>query len=859
MSSSQPFPFAIQLDISAELLADQTVAWAVDFLGKACRKAGMRLTAEPGPADAVTLNLAIDPGLGHEDYCQTRTGPRLEICSGGARGLSYALTEMAAAVDAGEADILAGAGGVHRPAVPLRGIARAFSSIDEDAPWFHDRQFWNNYLDMLACQRFNRFHLALGMQFNYGTIDRGLIDNYFAFPYPFLLDVPRYTVRVDGLDPAERAANLEAIRHIARETRRRGMQFSLGLWTHAYAFPPATRHRFPILGISDSIHAQYCAAGLSQLLAEVPEIDALTFRVHFEAGIREATQEVFWGELFAAIAAAGRPIEVDLHAKGVGEPLLEAARANGLRVSLSGKYWAEHLGLPYHQTTIRERETALPVPEGETMSALASYSRLFTRYGYADYLEEDGETAFFFRMWPGTQKLLLWGDPALAAGYGRYSTFGGAKGVEFCEPLFFKGRKNGRADGRDPYLRDELRLGREDWLKYRYTYLLWGRLLYDPETPAAVWRRQLRADYSVGAMDVETGLGALSRILPLISVVHGVGGANNIYWPELYVDLPVSAWLHSDHYDKNYEWDNSAPQNWGRVSAFDPAMFYGINDYAADLLADALGPRHTPLEVAGWIDAMVAEGERAIGALSRIGAGDPAQLSRTVIDMQVLASLGRFFASKFRAATDYALFERTGARSAIAAACDHLQQARDAYAAILPVVDGVYQSDLVFGTELSEHGHWAQRITAIDAELRVLALERQRAPGGDEAAYIAAKARHRRERHVPQGIRHDPAPFMRDAAHPIRLVAPASVTAATLFYRPVDQSQAFENCSMTAVDGGFEATIPSACTATGYPVMYYFVLELDAGLPIIWPGFAASLDNQPYFDITSVEKQKGRR
>ena len=45
------------------------------------------------------------------------------------------------------------------------------------------------------------------------------------------------------------------------------------------------------------------------------------------------------------------------------------------------------------------------------------------RYGYSDYLSEEREYGVYYRIWPGKQKILLWGDPALAAGYGRHASF----------------------------------------------------------------------------------------------------------------------------------------------------------------------------------------------------------------------------------------------------------------------------------------------------------------------------------------------------------------------------------------------------------------------------------------------------
>ncbi len=46
-------------------------------------------------------------------------------------------------------------------------------------------------------------------------------------------------------------------------------------------------------------------------------------------------------------------------------------------------------------------------------------NRKFTRDGDADTLAETRNWDVVFRIWPGTQRFLLNGDPALFAGYGR--------------------------------------------------------------------------------------------------------------------------------------------------------------------------------------------------------------------------------------------------------------------------------------------------------------------------------------------------------------------------------------------------------------------------------------------------------
>src|SRR5205085_6560541 len=136
---------------------------------------------------------------------QVREGGRTLLLASGsdARGLTYALTEVAPAVTLGDDPLTALAPArstVERPANKVRGIGRLFCSDLEDKPWYNDRGFWRRYLDLLASQRFNRFHLALGLGYDFA---RGVKDSYFYFPYPFLLAVPGYQVQAVGLPDAE--------------------------------------------------------------------------------------------------------------------------------------------------------------------------------------------------------------------------------------------------------------------------------------------------------------------------------------------------------------------------------------------------------------------------------------------------------------------------------------------------------------------------------------------------------------------------------------------------------------------------------------------------------------------------------
>lgn len=840
------------------------VAWAIEKLREIDRP-GLRLGG-PGnrPAlEIVLLDLAdtealakeglADPPNESESYSLLVTEPfvgvrRVAIAAGDERGYAYALSEVTERVRVdGLAGLPAGWGESQSPAVPVRGIQRNFSSAHEDSPWFHDRSFWTEYLDHLAAQRFNRFHLAFGMQYNYGTgwESRTATDNYLVFAYPFLLEVPGYQVRAEGISDAERDRNFEALAYIARETRRRGMSFQLGLWNHAYDFGYDSRHWYPILGIGPESHANYSADALGLLLERIPEIEGVTFRVHHEGGIHEEGHEIFWEKIFDRISKVGRPIEVDMHAKGVDQALIDAAKKPNLRPVISAKYLAEHTGLSYHQASIRQHERRpLQFPGmDKKMTGVTDGDRRFTRYGYADYLSEDRPTDVMFRMWPGTQKLLLWGDPAIASGFGRYATIGGSKGVEFCEPLTFKGRRGtGEPARRDPYVRDDLRLGVSDWRKYRYTYVLWGRLAYDPDASPEIWQRTLRSEYGSAAGDFETALSNLSRILPLVTTVHGVSGANNFYSPEMYVDLPISEWKLSMH----YAWDTPDPKTWEGVSPFDPTLFYSIGEYADDATAGQLQPKYTPLEVASWIEAMVAEGQRALSRATASASSDDPQTLRTIIDLQVLIQLGHFFAGKFNSAVQYALFRRTGNTKLLEEAIGILEAAHAAYAGIAKVVQGVYQDDLAFGVGISDRGTWSDRIMGMREDLHLLKRELERAPKKTEGEVVSEPER-RKERWIADAsFEHVPS-FDRGAALEVRLVtADSAIARAVLHYRHLNQSEDYETAEMERVSDGFAAVLPSSYTTAAFPLVYFAEVHTDGDHPVFVPAFNETLSNQPY-------------
>jgi hypothetical protein len=834
---------------------DPTARWAVEHLMEVLTRRGIAVVRQPVgrgvPGEPLRISLALGgsgaPGA-PESFTVSRPADRprtIAVTGADGRGLAYAVLDLAdtAALAADPLDALTRttpASGV--PATPVRSVSRIFVSDVEDTPWFHDRSFWTEYLTELATHRINRLQLAFGMQYNY-SYDLNVRDNYLCFAYPFLVDVPGYDVRAGGVSDEERARNLATLQWVSAEAKRRGLHFQLGLWNHAYEMPESPNPRYPITGVTPENHAEYASAGLEALLRACPAIDGLTLRVHYEGGVPEPGHD-FWRTVMGAVSRVGRPLEIDMHAKGVDAGLVDVARGSGASVVVSAKYWAEHLGLPYHQVSVRSLEEATKEP-GTGLKSITRHQRRFTRYGYGDFLREDRDHGLLFRIWPGSQRVLLWGDPLLAAGFGRLSTIGGALGAELCEPLSFKGRKtSGEAGGRDPYADPDLRLPGDPWTKYRYTYRLWGRLLYDPDADPASWRRFLQHEFGAAAADVEAALGAASRVLPLVTVAHGPSASNNYYWPEMYVPMPLAGGASSWH----YHFDTPEPGTLGAASPFDPGLFDRIDDHADDLLAGRRSGRYGPADVAARLERLADDAERALRqAVAASPDPAPPVFRRMAVDVTAQVGLGRFYAGVLRAGLAYALHQRTKDVQYLSDAVGAYRAARDAFAAVVDVTTGVYRPDLTFGDRVAEHGHWADRLPAIEDDLAALEkeLEAALAAAPPDAAPVPVPAIHATDR---PGLRHTPPTAFRPGTEVVLTAALDGPFdgVVELHYRHLNQGEHHRTVELTGEGGQLRAAVPADYTDSPYPLMYFFVLRHSGGDAWIVPGLDETLANQPY-------------
>ena len=785
----------------------------------------------------------------------------LMACGSDVRGLVYALLELADRAQLAP-DPLDDFKGIKRvvqqPANSIRSIARLFASDIEDKAWFNDRSFWDNYLTELAANRFNRFNLTLGLGYDFTTDIR---DAYFHFSYPFLVSPPGYNVRAVSLPDEERERNLEMLRFISEETIRRGMDFQLGLWTHAYKWTESPDANYVIEGLTPETHAAYCRESLTMLLKACPAISGVTLRIHGESGVAEGSYE-FWGEIFRGAAGAGRRVRLDLHAKGIDQQMIDLAVQTGLPVTVSPKFWAEHMGLGYMQGAIRPQEMPPRELNDKGFFAKSSGSRRFLRYGYGDLMAEDRKYGVLHRIWPGTQRLLLWGDPEMAAAYGRASSFCGSVGVEWCEPLSFKGRKgSGLSGGRNAYADGSLRPA-YDFEKFRYSYRVWGRCIYDPNCAPEEWRRYLATAFGPAVTDMEKALAQASRILLLFTTAHCPSAANNNYWPEMYTNMPIVNASRGHPYS-----DTLSPKRFGAVSPLDPEFFLRVDDYATNLVRGETSVKFSPVAVASILESLGADARVALArAQTKCRYSQDPEFRRWAADIAILCGLGDSFGAKLRAATLFAVYEQTKYGEVLKAAIQTYQKARASWAGFAGPAQQVYREDVTFGPGKFQRGHWADRLAAIDADIKDMeeALAAMMASsslksylGSDQPAALVkailsnsvptAATLPARFHMPPLSIVHGRPLALEVSLSGAHVKAPSVI----LHYRHVNQSEVWQISEMNGKGLVFRASVPAAYIDSPFPLQYYFEVR-DGAHAWSYPGLEVVPKRQPYFVVKVV-------
>ncbi len=659
------------------------------------------LAGGAGPAAKLHKELKVPAPQGAESLVvrRVRWKPKgaLLVSGGGDRGLMYALLDVAGRVGwaADAADPLSEVtDAAETPAVAERALSKYTMHRAHFESTFHDPRYWRRYLDMLAECRFNTFVLIFGYE-NGG---------YFAPPYPYFFDVEGFDdVRVVGLTQARQRRNLDALNRLIRMAHDRGLSFTAGIWDHIYrggVQGPTAHARKPtdglVWGVTPENLVPYTKAALRKFLKLVGDLDAVQFRMHGESGLKPQEMRTFWPDVYRIVNDARPGIRFDARAKNFPDSLIDQAVEMGLNVRITTKYWAEQMGLPFHPTHINRQN---------------QHDR---RHGYADLLRYPRRYKMHWRLWSGgTTRVLLWGDSDYVRRFAESTHLYDGEGFEVNEPLATKMQDHPHDEEPFDLLAARYRYCDWEFERYWFFFRLFGRIGYNPDAPPEVWRREFETRFGKGAAPfVERGIQRASRVLPRIvaCVFPYRCFPTTRGWPELQprgADLP----------------------SYAKADVSDTEQFLTVYEAAKLHVAGKDSPKTSPQETSRWFARTAAYVLNQVAeAEKRIGGNRNREFDSTMVDLRILANLGRFHSRRLLAALDWASFELAGDLHAFDDAIRREAGAIEAWEAVVAAAGDVYHDDLKFGRRgAGLSGHWKGVLAGLKKSLADLRRKRRSA------------------------------------------------------------------------------------------------------------------------------------
>ncbi len=196
------------------------------------------------------------------------------------------------------------------------------------------------------------------------------------------------------------------------------------------------------------------------------------------------------------------------------------------------------------------------------------------------------------------------------------------------------------------------------------SFVLWGRLAYDPDLPAATFERLITARFPGAATARLTAAWAdASKTFPYIT---------RFFWGDIDIKWFPEACRRRDGF--------YTVRNFIEGGTMPGAGVLNIMEWRKGLLAKQMPQGVTPLEIASTLDANANKALKALPELRRATvtpAASAREYTATLGDIEAMSHLGLYYAAKIRGACDLALFDKTGDAKQQASAVKHLEAGLD--------------------------------------------------------------------------------------------------------------------------------------------------------------------------------------
>lgn len=648
-------PAAASAANRVELSSDRTVP-ALAFAAAEIERAAA--LAPAGAPLVVSLEIERAAGPDPQAYRIERAAPdRVRVVGAGASGAMYGGLDIAEALRTGTVGALKTSD--HKPHIAKRGIKfnipldlRTPSYTDSsdaaqaNIPEMWDRDFWTRFLDAMARHRYNV--LSLWSLHPFPSLVKVP-----EFPEVALNDVWRTRAKLDdsfhfhGSDMVRpnMLADYEVVKRITidekiefwrwvmRQAADRGVQLYVFTW-NVFTFGAEGKH-----GITNDMGNE-------------------TTKKYFRASVREMVKTYPLLAGMGITAGEGMPNAMDPKLK---EKWLWETYGEGVRDALKAEPQRE-FGLihRFHWTA-----------QSDILDAFKDYPGTFEfsfKYSVA-HMYSIPKPPFIEplleNLAPGRKTWLTvrnddiytfrFGDPSYAREY--------ISNIPPADKIagFYMG-PDGYVWGRD-FLERTPAPGPRPLVmeKQWYSFMLWGRLAYDPSLPDSHFERVLSARHpQASAPHLFRALQGASQVMPLTTRFFW-GDIDLKWFPEACLSHPRSKGFYTvRHFMEGITMPGSG--------------VLPIRDWRNRLLGRKPMGGTTPLEIAAALDGAAADTFAALDGL-RAAARQDAELQKNVNDCEALAWLGRYYAAKIRGACALSLFDANGDKHEQAASLRHLGDA----------------------------------------------------------------------------------------------------------------------------------------------------------------------------------------
>lgn len=545
------------------------------------------------------------------------------------------------------------ADGDHTPYLARRGI-KFNIPLDKRQPSFDDNgtsglenfqhvwdlNFWKEYLDTLARQRYN------------------VLSLWNRHPFPTLVKVPGYEgVALDDvyhkkgqlIKKLPHADKVKFWNDVIDYAQDRGIEVWWYVWNiHVYGSEETN------YGLTDSpdnpITKDYLRKSVTQLFRTYPKLKGLGMcpGEHFGDKNKDHDFKEQWCW--------------DVY----GEGILDYKKTNPHReIGFVHRYWLTDFKYIGHRLA--------RLPDGYDLEYKYSRARLYSApnppFARKDILEA---TPANMRTWWNLRNddifLVRWGDPDYVRQAVRnFPGHGRTAGYVLGSDRFCWGRESASKSPSSPrQLENE---------KHWYSFLLWGRLGYDPDTSPALLQgligHRLKTKQSARLYDTWQ---AASRIIPLVNRTRYVPW-DYMWWVEGCRGNLLDKSIRGFH-----TVDIFLDPRWGGMAGTD---HIGLHEYVFGGKTSGI----TPLASADQLDALAQE---ALDGAAAIDDGGKAELRETLGDIRTQARLGQYYAAKIRGAVSVGLLRKTGETRHQTEAVAHLEKALAAWHAYARELDANY-------------------------------------------------------------------------------------------------------------------------------------------------------------------------